>query len=1289
MAHPLTVEGTIKERLRLRVKDIIHNLYYGSKLSEVSFSEGLFRWEQGPVPKATGRAIDEVNPLLDSPYEPGLEEHLLNRTFTIENLKRWIRALTRDCHIGGEVTIEHSRQYYPEVCRDLANHYTDGDIAMIICQFDRAVAYRESKYIVLGLPDLSGDQDPATYIRPIIESMSSSLMFRYNYGTITRVPVRTYELDAYRGLIPNHLSLDGGENPQTVHSGRCGYNTLDSSYSTLAANDAPNDIAGIGVPIYIFEDDRLVFNNILWSLDVSTPVCIYQAGGLMLNATILEVTNDHWVPDYNRTSNFIDHYKGYNTGSLQEALDNRYNHMSKVGSFMVTHDPTAVAWRCKSPRLTYNYTKNRGVPMALIGAPWRPSENSFGARNPNSNLTPQYLIAEVYDAIHDTFLYGNPKHGITPEQDRKEYRTHYSPEVVDAMYDDLNRIANEIHHLPLEWEDDVIAVASVYNHTQASVFKSNYPQYKYWVFFTESDDFKPSYHEAWINVGTWCGSRFHFQLLRAAPFIWGNKNLVFTCINDIQTNWIPRETRQREAMAWLHGEKILCPAMEGNAPCPFQDITGFGSSLSGFEDSFCETIVNFGWIYGIDEVWLTIARVPTLIVGTPWGALGGAAHDNAHCPFSSRWLYRSDNGRREITLQQQNRESLWRFVKGQSGQPWNPSYKWSILERIIYKGRKDRELTELTREEWVNTKHGPFWSTPPLVIFTFGTTGDRRPILGMARWITNHLKIKVIVVHLLTPRQGLEMLQACEEGIVITWVGLTAQCAALVGECPYPYLCPEYLGQGAMGRCFSLAPPSWVAKTRGGGLGMLGDFIYRLAKGPNHWSFSIGAYQGPGWFPRSANGQTFLKGWKDLGGTEPALRPEKTGWLEGSSSVSKPQDIEDIDTIGPGDHEKMLLNYTTVYYAGGAGACQTIGAAGARGIAVNDCIDRRYRDPKNTSIGVKTGGDPNMLLVHLRHHPDLRWAWLRHPILGLQELVSEALRYPISSWFWALWITNKLWHSIKLRPSLGGTILSLLGTRMMPRLQAVMLERLFLMGLDEGSITLRWVAEIVLNHILPMIYTESFRLGWMIMGLKGALISWTLPKLAWGIIGPIEASNIICPESRVAAPDTLPPGTWLTFRPVWLGSFIVGLHSGIYDSITDTTWEGRHQRDPHLGGLFTATAHEGVRMETWVAIRLKTGSITVSKLPVRAGRYSPIFNCQTLVVRTIYNHPGALSTMVCVALLLSTTLAFLMIAIWAMALIVAAPIGICAVLITRIEPLPTDSNYLKWATKLADPFIPN
>jgi len=1288
MAHPLIVEGTIKGRVLKRVNELIYNLYYGSKLSEVSFSEGLFRWEQGPTPRATGRAIDEINPLLDSPYEPGLEEHLLNRTFTIENLGRWIRALTHDCHIGGEVTIEYSRQYYPEVCGDLTSHHTDGDIVMIISQFERAVAYRESNYIVIGLPDVTGDRDPQVYIRPIIENMSTSLMFRYYYGSIDKVPKRPHSLDSYRGLIPNHLWLDEGENPKTLHSGRCGYNTMDISYRSVAANDAPSDIAGLGVPVFIFEDDRMAFSNILWTLDINTPIYVYQARGLILNATILEVTNEHWTPDYGRTNNFVDYYEGYNTGSLQDALDSRHNHMSKVGSFMVTHESTATAWRCKSPRLTYNYTKNRGVPMALIGAPWRPSENSFGARNPNSNLTPQYLIAEVFDAVHDTFLYGNPKHGTTPNQKRKGYKTHYSPEIIDAMYDDLNHVANSIHNLPHEWEDDVVAIASVYNHAQASEFKSCYPQYKYWVFLTESSDFKQSYQEVWINVGTWCGSRFHFQLLRAAPFIWGNKNLVFTCINDTQTNWIPRETRQREALAWLHGEKILCPAMEANSPCPFQDITGFGGSLQGFEDSFCETLVNFGWIYGIDEAWLTIARVPTLIVGTPWGALGGAAHDNAHSPFSSRWLYRIDGVRREITLPQQDRESLWRFVKGQSGRPWCPTYKWSVLERILYKGGRNRELTELTKEEWAHLKHGPFWCTPPLVIFTFGTTGDRRPILGMAHWITKTLKIKVIVVHLLTREQGLNMLKACEEGVVITWVGLTAQCAALVGECPYPYLCPEYLGQGPMGRCFSLAPPTWIAKTRGGGLGVLGDFIYRLAKGPNHWSFSIGAYQGPGWFPRSANGLTFLKGWKEMGGVEPSLRPERVGWLEGSSNIPKPDDIEDIETIGPGDHEKTLLKYTTVYYAGGAGACQTIGAAGARGIAVNDCIDRRYRDPQNTSIGINTKGDPNMLLIHLRHHPNLRWTWLKHPIIGFKEIVAEAFRFPVSSWFWTLWITNKLWHSIKLRPSLGGTILSLFGLRVMPRLQTMIIERLFLMGLDEGSITIRWLVEVLFNHILPMIYTESFRLGWMLMGLKGAMIFWSLPKLVWGIIGPIEANDVICPEDRVAAPDTLPPGTWLTFRPVWLGSFIVGVHSGLYDSITDVTWEGKHQKDPQLGGVFTATALENVRMETWVAIRIKAGSITVSKLPVRAGRYSPVYNCQTLIIRTVYNHPGALSTMICVALLLSTTLAFIMIAIWALALIVAAPIGACAVLITRLDTGALDPGYLQWVTRLADPFIP-
>jgi len=262
------------------------------------------------------------------------------------------------------------------------------------------------------------------------------------------------------------------------------------------------------------------------------------------------------------------------------------------------------------------------------------------------------------------------------------------------------------------------------------------------------------------------------------------------------------------------------------------------------------------------------------------------------------------------------------------------------------------------------------------------------------------------------------------------------------------------------------------------------------------------------------------------------------------------------------------------------------------------------------------------------------------------------------------------------------------GARSMPRIHTIILERLFIMGLDEGSITFKWLLDITFNNVLPIIYTESFRLGWVIKGLKGGLIFWAIPKLLWGILGPLEANDIIVPEDRVAAPDTLPPGTWLTFRPVWLGQFIVGVHSGVYDSITDMTWEGVHHSDPQLGGTFTASAIEGARMETWLAIRLKTGSITVSKLPVRAGRYSPIFNCQTLIVRTIYNHPGALTMMVSLALLLSTTLAFMMITLWGLALLVAAPIGICAILITRVDVVPEHSGVIQWATKFADPFIP-
>jgi len=42
----------------------------------------------------------------------------------------------------------------------------------------------------------------------------------------------------------------------------------------------------------------------------------------------------------------------------------------------------------------------------------------------------------------------------------------------------------------------------------------------------------------------------------------------------------------------------------------------------------------------------------------------------------------------------------------------------------------------------------------------------------------------------------------------------------------------------------------------------------------------------------------------------------------------------------------------------------------------------------------------------------------------------------------------------------------------------------------------------------------------------------------------------------------------------------------------------------------------------------------------------------------------------------------------ALALIVAAPIGACAVLITRLDTGALDPGYLQWVTRLADPFIP-
>jgi len=246
--------------------------------------------------------------------------------------------------------------------------------------------------------------------------------------------------------------------------------------------------------------------------------------------------------------------------------------------------------------------------------------------------------------------------------------------------------------------------------------------------------------------------------------------------------------------------------------------------------------------------------------------------------------------------------------------------------------------------------------TGGIVFFTFGSRGDRNPVLAHANRLAYH-GAKVIVYHLATIDEGRILAGSNsddEESRVSLFVRAREEIRKI--SAPLAYVPSQLLIVGAY--TYSLLPPDDIIypfKASDNVLVALSYTILGLFTSPD---FYIGGYSRPYYLPTSIDGKNFLEYRPNTGKTGSA----KAYW-GGDNTI--PAGYEHIEQFPPGDHAEMFPTVETVYTKGTAGAVALAAASGARAVSVDDRLDRAYRNPDDCGAGTGIGTDPDAIFLAL------------------------------------------------------------------------------------------------------------------------------------------------------------------------------------------------------------------------------------------------------------------------------------------------------------------------------------
>jgi hypothetical protein len=889
------------------------------------------------------------------------------------------------------------------------------------------------------------------------------------------------------------------------------------------------------------------------------------------------------------------------------------------------------------------------------GAIWRRFEYAAGLRDRLNTSVTQSLNPDLWkEALHTTLT--RPEHF----------------ELYDALVVAVEAIsAWSQTRLPTE----VVAVVSVASRAQALEFKAAHAKlFTSWLFLSENDGSADEHDEFWVVLPALYGSGNVFQLARLIPGIASHPSVRFSCVNDLETDMIPRAERLALGMKGLEYANCVFPGMELNAPNPFQDVCYTGDAFADKRESLLRCIARWGWVYGMDEVWAGAHEFPTLpTTKTP----GGAATCHFANPKPANVWYEDAKG---FFVQTKLPGGTMRAI-GIAGDslkstPVQLSFKCRALRAFGLWAPKLRVYAELEPADW--ERYGAtLWqklsTTHAILFLTWGTQGDRTPVIAGAKALHRLTGVSVIVRHILTLDEGRAQLKLCEADKAIEFVTDLIAVSAAVDLLPGAVVMPDYLKWSSKGLAFSLRPGEADAASPGGGMPPWLDWFVQLIFWRDRAKIRVGLYKGTNWFPRSADGTTFLA-------MMPLRKPNTglRGSCVGSSSIPIPESESDRAPVPSGDHYAHAQKFTDILCDGGAGKVQTFRAAGVPVVrTTNTKIDRKYRDINDCAKHC-TGNEPaeKWALV-------AAWWWPRYAYAYCGLRPTRWLTY-----FWwrldVILLARRMWTffffawSMRYKgifPTAEQTILVAVGAGKLPGLIRV---PTFLVA----SKLMAWISETTNRSYLQLALSAargtaigmfspvtSVLLGMGCPAFAAAAAAITLNLFSLGQLRKINFYPNL---------DESVTGIWLIMTPVYVKGIPIGMHASYYEPSSQTVWEGvGTNAHASLGTSFRLVERPLLRARPLIAVR---SSLTRASLP--SGRqapapYSAVWNCQTICLSLFLTKARTIWSIELVILMFFTSYATVAMTALAVAAIAAATMSITAMLVLT----PLDTAFPAWGVR--------
>jgi hypothetical protein len=841
--------------------------------------------------------------------------------------------------------------------------------------------------------------------------------------------------------------------------------------------------------------------------------------------------------------------------------------------------------------------------------------------------------------------------GISPKVwEEIENETGESDVLIQQMCDGAIEIIDK--HLTSVPHHSLVLIASVWSQQMLDEYRAERGHLCHsWIWFTEKAGLVAPEGDLIIRLPTSRGTAFIFQLARLLPFAGSTHHPIrLSVINDLETDWYPREDRLKVGEQCMTNFDIVFPAMNLNTPCPFQDVYGKPASLKHLRSNLVWTLGRFGWVYGVDEVWGCVHDIPTVAIA--W-KLGGAATPQFANPKDATVIKVVPEGLEVFTAKAGN---FWN-IYNTSSMVFLPKQRSLDLAVPVPTEPVNLDSWNKRWERIMSLKHS--LGDRVLVIFLWGTRGDRIPLYAAARKM-RETNTDVLLVELCDISEGLRGLDLCETERGHHLVVDLARGRAVMERCSVPFLHPSYFGKLDGGMGVVLRPTQLEAGRPRGGLPAWIDWIVPLIsfEAEDIW---IAKTDQRGYFPRSCNGVDFLRTKKNVGEGRKAV-------VLGSSLIPVPEKYADWEVCPAGDHSELLCSYERIACAGGAGVVQTAKACGVKDVEVwTRVIDRTWHNQSSAGVEVRGEQPDELWYIPVAYlYPSVLWRIACRPTLWFPFIHFVVSRLPIKRLAWTTaFIVTCTWKGFLIMPTFDATVARFvlgpaggLGTYFAGRVLVTSLRWYRTMrGLSWPRFLTKLIlvsARILISN--TFIILTTFGLNWRNAFLWSASL-WMLPSFTnvW------SRSRIGLLDSRE---DT---GVWMGWTPVMLGWVPLGIHVVLYDADTGRVLQGKHEsgHQLRLGGSFRFAVEPATtaRMPIWFKTNVKSSELPAESGP--AAPYSMVWNCQTQVAILILRSGAPLGGLVTIALALGLVTAFTALTIGAVVILFAGTASLTAIAALR------------------------